>query len=104
MFKRKKETSFLFEGKKLTKLEECVVYCALMREEDDAWEELKQYLKKNSLSVWCTFNGWDNFLNRIILTGNVHNFINYLQDFVKRFPSDMYHLTDSGKLAIATVE
>ncbi len=104
MFKRKKEPCFFFEGKKLTKLDECTVYCPLMPEEEEAWKKLKQYLKENSLTVWCTFNSWDNFLNRTILTGNVHNFINYLENFAKRFPSEMYHLTDSGDLRVATIQ
>lgn len=102
MFKRKKETCFFFEGKKLVKLDECKAYCVLMPEEEEAWKKLKQYLEDNLLTVWCTFNGWDNFLNRTILTGNVYNFINYLEGFVKRFPSEMYHLTDEGVLRIAT--
>ena len=75
-----------------------------MPEEEKAWKELKQYLKENSLTVWCTFNGWDNFLNRTIFTGNVHDFITYLEIFTKRFPSEMYHLTDSGDLKLATVQ
>ena len=104
MFKRKKEPSFFFEGEKLTKLDECIVYCILMPEEKEAWKKLKQYLKENSITVWCTFIGWDNFLNRTILTGYVHNFINYLENFVKRFPSEMYHLTDSGELRVATIQ
>lgn len=103
MFKRKKEPSFFFEGKKLTKLEECAVYCPLMSEEKKAWEDLKQYLKGNSFTVWCTFNSWDNFLNYTILTGNVYNFINYLENFSKKFPSEMYHLTDNGELRVATI-
>lgn len=103
MFKRKKESCFYFEGQKVHKLDEYTSPCALMPEEEEAWKKLKQYLKNNSLTVWCTFNGWDYFLNRTILTGNVLNFINYLENFVKRFPSDMYHLTDSGELRIATL-
>lgn len=104
MFKRKKGPCFFFEGKRINKLNEFTAYCALMPEEEESWEKLKQYLKNSSLTVWCTFNGWDNFLNRTILTGNVHNFINYLEDFAKRFPSEMYHLTDSGDLRIATIQ
>ena len=104
MFKRKKEPCFFFEEKKLTKLDECTVFCPLMPAEEEAWKELKQYLKENSFTVWCTFTGWDNFLNKTILTGNVHNFINYFENFAKKFPSEMYHLTDSGDLRIATIQ
>lgn len=75
-----------------------------MSEEENAWNELKQYLKNNSLTVWCTFMGWDNFLNRTILTGNVHKFKNFLERYVKKNPSEMYHLTDSGRLNIATIQ
>lgn len=103
MFKRIKSKCFFFEGKKLYKLDECSSYCELMPEEEKALEKLQQYLKNNSLTVLCTFNGWDNFLNRTILTGNVNSFINYIKDFVKNFPSEMYHLTDSGDLRVATI-
>lgn len=102
MFKRKKIFHFFFEGVMLNKLEE-YTYCALMPEEEEAWKKLKQYLKNNSLLVWCTLNGWDNFLNNTLLTGNVDNFINYLENLNKSFPSKMYHLTDNGMLRIAKV-
>ena len=102
--KRKKDPCFFFEGKKLTKLDECTVYCSLMPEEEVAWKTLRHYLKENSLTVLCTLNGWDSFLNRTILTGNVPDFINYLENFTKIFPSDLYHLTDTGDLRIAKRE
>ncbi len=75
-----------------------------MPEEEAAWEKLKQYLKNNSLTVWCAFDGWDNFLNTIIFKGNVDSFISYLDNFTKRFPSKMYHLTDGGDLRIAIIQ
>lgn len=100
--KRKQKARYYFEDQELFKLDECT-YCALMPEEEKAWEELKQHLKDNSISVWCTFYGWDNFLNRTIFTGNVHKFINYLDSFVEKFPSHMYHLTDGGELRRAIV-
>ena len=104
MFKRKKKPTFSYEGKKITKLEECTVYCALMSEEEKAWEKLKKHLVTKKLSVWCTLNGWDNFLNRTILTGNVDKIINYLDNFVKEHQAEHYHLTDSGELRVAKIQ
>ena len=105
MSKRKKlEPVYSFEGKQLHKLDECTPFCAIFSEEKKQFEELKEYLKKHSLTVLCSEYGWDKFLNSTLLTGNVPNFINYLDDFVKHFPSEIYHLTDSGDLKTATIE
>ena len=104
MFKRKKESCFFFEGKKLDKLDECTAHCALMSEEEEAWEKLKEHLVSNKISVWCTFYGWDNFLNRTILTGNIDKFINYLDNFVKEHSAEYYHLTDGGELRVAKIQ
>ena len=103
MEKRQKEQSFIFEGEQLTALHECHPCCALFSDEEKAWGELKQYLEQQPFVVWCTFIGWDNFLNRTILTGKVPNFMKYLKGFVQRFPADMYHLTDGGILNTAKV-
>ena len=103
MLSRKNEHNFFFEGEILNQLDEYTAPCILFPEEEKEWEKLKQYLRNNSLTVLCTFYGWDNFLNQIILTGNVYKFINYLENFVKMFPSKIYHLTDSGDLRIATI-
>ena len=99
---RKQKPRYYFEGQELFKLDECVA-CILMPEEVKSWEKLKQHLRDNSITVLCTFIGWDNFLNRIIFTGNVDHFIDYLDGFVEKFPSDMYHLTDGGELRRAEV-
>lgn len=99
----KQKPRYYFEGKGLFKFDECGPCCALMPEEEKSWEKLKQHLRDNSITVWCTFTGWDNFLNRTIFTGNVDSFIEYLDWVVEKFPSDMYHLTDGGELRKAEV-
>ena len=99
MFSRKKKTSFFFEGQEINRLEECPDGL-IMFEESQAWEKLKKFLKDNSLTVWVTVIGWDRFLNNTIMTGNIPAFINYLDSFIKRFPSKEYLLTNSGKLKV----
>ena len=93
-----------FEGHQVGRLDNFKVPCVLSANDERALEQLRKYLKDNSVVVWCTDLGWDIFLNRTLFTGNVMRFIEQIKDFVMNHPSEMYFLTDSGDLTIAIIQ
>lgn len=68
----------------------------LSREEAQAMRTLRRYMKSNHIKVYGTLVTCDNFFERVIFTGGVPQFINYLGKMVKEKPATQYRLTGNG--------
>ncbi|MBR1540193.1 MAG: hypothetical protein IJ629_03345 [Clostridia bacterium] len=101
--KRQEGPRYSYKGERVVILQNCVPHCPLMPDEEENWNKLKQFLEGKPYKILCTFRGWDNFLNRTILTGNIPQFMNHMEKVAKRCPNDLYHLTDGGKINTVTV-
>lgn len=70
----------------------------LTPKQQKAWNRLKQYLENKPFTVWCTAASWEYFLNKTLYAGNMSSFIEDLEREVNYSHSDMYYLTEKGKI------
>ena len=101
--KEKEDKTYFFDGQKVSKMQN-YGYGILVENQIGDWNRLTNYLKDNSINIYCTFNAFDNFANTILATGHVQDFIDYTSAFVKKYPANIYNMLMNGTLTIVEFE
>lgn len=101
--KRIKEPNYTCNGKKVYMMQYYPLGFLIENQKRD-WNKLVNFLNNNTIKIYCTYNSLDNFANNTLATGHIDDFINYVSQFCKEHPSDIYCLNEAGDLTLVEFE
>ena len=84
---------FFFDEVTLIALHVCEPDHELTPQQDKAWNKLKEFLRKQTYTILCTRQGFQNFITYIIERDRETKFFGELREKRKEFQGDLY-LTD----------
>lgn len=96
-------TVMICEGKELCLMKECN-FGVFMPHEKEAYERLVKAIDENDIVLYCSISAWDNFLNRIALTGKTDMFKERMLEYVNDNPSEVYILCENGQRIFKAVK
>lgn len=93
---KEKVGSVLYCDGEEVKLMQEYYYGAFMDHEKEAYDRLRKTLIVNNVTLYCSVSAFDNFLNRVALSGETDMFIDNMLKYMGDHPSKVYIVCKNG--------